>query len=381
MLIAKNIQWDIDLEKGKTHEEMKKEIGLPDEIEIPEEMTNIDDIEDYISDITGYCHSGFELTKTPQKCSMNKLEKLLKRAFENEGDKNSYKSGKYAVAFEERIFETLFWIYENNIPIMEGNIFTKEIQFNVSENEINFEYYISAIQNVLNGLLGGGFQFVGEIYEKYRKKQLENLPCISKTLADKLVKSSEINLKLFESHYAEINQMPFSELKEFVTKHSESIMGIGRDDVINDLSIDFRINSVLSASIHQKMDDNTVYIGDSFGIWDERGKHLGFFKMDEIHYMIDRTYDDFFESAASIEYNGIVFNNWTFNKFVGLIYGEMCESCAKKYREILEDELSPCRTGTCSVKNCDADTNNHYYVTFKPELIRIHERKEWIVNE
>lgn len=148
MLIAKNIQWDIDLEKGKTHEEMKKEIGLPDEIEIPEEMTNIDDIEDYISDITGYCHSGFELTKTPQKCSMNKLEKLLKRAFENEGDKNSYKSGKYAVAFEERIFETLFWIYENNIPIMEGNIFTKEIQFNVSENEINFEYYISAIQNV-----------------------------------------------------------------------------------------------------------------------------------------------------------------------------------------------------------------------------------------
>lgn len=59
----------------------------------------------------------------------------------------------------------------------------------------------------------------------------------------------------------------------------------------------------------------------------------------------------------------------------------MCESCAKKYREILEDELSPCRTGTCSVKNCDADTNNHYYVTFKPELIRIHERKEWIVNE
>lgn len=55
---ACNIIWDTDGEK----------VDLPSEIEIPEEIAGIEDedemeesISDYISDLTGFCHAGFEL--------------------------------------------------------------------------------------------------------------------------------------------------------------------------------------------------------------------------------------------------------------------------------------------------------------------------------
>lgn len=48
---AINIRWDTDGEN----------ISLPKEIDIPEEMTDEDEISDYISDVTGFCHKGFEL--------------------------------------------------------------------------------------------------------------------------------------------------------------------------------------------------------------------------------------------------------------------------------------------------------------------------------
>jgi hypothetical protein len=46
---AVNIKWDTDGE----------DIALPVEIELPEEMINEDDISDYISNKTGFCHTGF----------------------------------------------------------------------------------------------------------------------------------------------------------------------------------------------------------------------------------------------------------------------------------------------------------------------------------
>ena len=49
---AVNIKWDIDCKSDKE--------SLPTEIEIPEGMDE-DDIPDYLSDITGYCHDGYEL--------------------------------------------------------------------------------------------------------------------------------------------------------------------------------------------------------------------------------------------------------------------------------------------------------------------------------
>ena len=51
---AINIKWDVD-----TGEELE---DLPTEIEIPNNIDIEDDtISDYISDVTGFCHYGFEL--------------------------------------------------------------------------------------------------------------------------------------------------------------------------------------------------------------------------------------------------------------------------------------------------------------------------------
>ena len=50
---AINIQWDVDYKKDLKY--------LPQEINIPEELIDEDEISDYISDLTGFCHYGFEL--------------------------------------------------------------------------------------------------------------------------------------------------------------------------------------------------------------------------------------------------------------------------------------------------------------------------------
>lgn len=81
-------------------------------------------------------------------------------------------------------------------------------------------------------------------------------------------------------------------------------------------------------------------------------------------------------NAAAIEYKGVVFDDWTVDEETGGIWGEMCQDCADKYRDVLVDELSDGGMGSCSVKGCDvvgADSDNerHYYVDFKPELIKI----------
>lgn len=81
------------------------------------------------------------------------------------------------------------------------------------------------------------------------------------------------------------------------------------------------------------------------------------------------------ENAVAIEYKGIVFDEWTADE--NGIWGEMCQCCAEKYKELLGDELDDGGgMGACSVKGCDvvgADTDyeKHYYVDFKPELIKL----------
>lgn len=47
---AINIKWDID-----------DDVCLPTEINIPIGMTDEDEISDYLTDVTGYCHQGFDL--------------------------------------------------------------------------------------------------------------------------------------------------------------------------------------------------------------------------------------------------------------------------------------------------------------------------------
>lgn len=50
---AINIIWDVDFKEDLEN--------LPTEIEIPNGMTDEDDISDYITNETGFCHNGFEL--------------------------------------------------------------------------------------------------------------------------------------------------------------------------------------------------------------------------------------------------------------------------------------------------------------------------------
>ena len=50
---AVNIIWDVDYEEDLGN--------LPMEIDIPNGMTDEEEISDYITDKTGFCHCGFEL--------------------------------------------------------------------------------------------------------------------------------------------------------------------------------------------------------------------------------------------------------------------------------------------------------------------------------
>lgn len=52
---AYNIEWDVD------HTEDLD--SLPKEVQVPAGMEDPDEISDYLSDLTGFCHKGFELRK------------------------------------------------------------------------------------------------------------------------------------------------------------------------------------------------------------------------------------------------------------------------------------------------------------------------------
>ena len=50
---ATNIIWDLD--------EDDKNVSLPSEIDLPDGMEDEEEITDYLSETTGYCHKGFAL--------------------------------------------------------------------------------------------------------------------------------------------------------------------------------------------------------------------------------------------------------------------------------------------------------------------------------
>ena len=52
-LVAINIQWDVD-----DNEDLEY---LPQRVRIPRGMTDDDEISDYLSNLTGYCHFGLSL--------------------------------------------------------------------------------------------------------------------------------------------------------------------------------------------------------------------------------------------------------------------------------------------------------------------------------
>ena len=92
---AINIDWDIESEELKNL--------LPNEIEIPNGMEDENEISDYLSDLTGYCHLGYVLideSSSPNKIDI--LKEIKKEAEENlrERDNNisfALPDGKYHI--------------------------------------------------------------------------------------------------------------------------------------------------------------------------------------------------------------------------------------------------------------------------------------------
>lgn len=56
---ATNIKWDVDSAKDRQF--------LPKTLEIPKNLDNLDDISDYLSDETGFCHDGFDIKSSFKK--------------------------------------------------------------------------------------------------------------------------------------------------------------------------------------------------------------------------------------------------------------------------------------------------------------------------
>lgn len=72
MLKAINIMWDTD-GGNKIFENLPKEMFIPDELEIMYEKDKeyaLEEISDWLSDETGFCHDGFEVVKEITKESV-----------------------------------------------------------------------------------------------------------------------------------------------------------------------------------------------------------------------------------------------------------------------------------------------------------------------
>lgn len=127
---------------------------------------------------------------------------------------------------------------------------------------------------------------------------------------------------------------------------------------VDDICVD--MDSYLMKWFAGKLDENFYY--------SERNNQLF------IEEMVKEALLKALKNAVAIEYKGIVFDEWTADE--NGIWGEMCQCCTEKYKELLSDELDDGGgMGACSVKGCgvvgaDTDYEHHYYVDFKPELIR-----------
>lgn len=107
-----NIVWDID---------ENDDVLLPTEIELPEDMTGEDEISDYISDITGFCHKGFTLEEVLFKCNCETEEEFK--------DMKEYAhSSKTGLSFPDFCIGSRLWLatgFESDVIMVEYHITTQ----------------------------------------------------------------------------------------------------------------------------------------------------------------------------------------------------------------------------------------------------------------
>ena len=102
---AVDIEWDVDCQEDLE--------DLPTEIKIPEGLEDEEDISDYISDVTGFCHKGFRLV-------------------ENEKDKIVLDFGNIVSELETKNLK-LLKVKDNNglfVVDREGNLYGIESYYN-----------------------------------------------------------------------------------------------------------------------------------------------------------------------------------------------------------------------------------------------------------
>lgn len=130
---------------------------------------------------------------------------------------------------------------------------------------------------------------------------------------------------------------------------------------VDDIGVD--MNSYLMKWFAGKLDENFYY--------SERNNQLF------IEEMVKEALVKALENAVAIEYKGVLFDEWTVDATGNMkgIWGEMCQCCAEQHKEVLSEELREGGVGACSVNGCNivgdlCDTEEHYYIDFKPELIK-----------
>ena len=125
-MVAMNIKWDTDGEP----------INLPNVIVLPDGMEDIEEVSDYISNLTGFCHNGFELINDTMPFVLE-LELNRKWLYDKEGNEIGetlfvvpceWLTDVYNEYFKERYdsFEEFLNVY---IPEEEGEfIYQKSIE-------------------------------------------------------------------------------------------------------------------------------------------------------------------------------------------------------------------------------------------------------------
>lgn len=113
---ATHIQWDVD--------DLEDLELLPTEIDIPDDMTDMEEISDYITDQTGFCHNGFIVEEWKKPENFSGFFLLL-------GKQNQVFIGSYSVEAKRRLKSTCWRSKQEQISDRRPVFFRLKKRFSV----------------------------------------------------------------------------------------------------------------------------------------------------------------------------------------------------------------------------------------------------------
>lgn len=125
---AINIHWNVD-----NDEDMEL---LPTEVELPAGMTDEEEICDYLSNLTGFCHEGFTLSSEPPVENAGRESQSI--------ESNTFDIGSRRISFDQLKSkdELMNWLVENGATHTELMDFCENYS-NEYQNELCWHYPIS----------------------------------------------------------------------------------------------------------------------------------------------------------------------------------------------------------------------------------------------